>query len=61
MKEFTDNPEMVSLMESFRGMFGFEDKEAARAVGRDGENRLSIVQARLRKKLEEKKKQRGGK
>ncbi len=61
MKEFTDNPEMVSLMESFRGMFGFEDKEAARAVGRDGENRLSIVQARLRKKLEEKKKQRAGK
>jgi hypothetical protein len=52
---------MVSLMESFRGMFGFEDKEAARAVGRDGENRLSIVQARLRKKLEEKKKQRAGK
>jgi hypothetical protein len=60
MKEFTENPEMVSLMESFRGMFGFEDKEAARAVGRDGENRLSIVQARLRKKLEEKKKKRQG-
>jgi len=61
MKEFTENPEMVGLMETFRGMFGFEDKEAARAVGRDGENRLSVVQARLRKKLEEKKKQRGGK
>jgi hypothetical protein len=61
MKEFTENPQMVELMESFRGMFGFEDREAARSVGRDGENRLSIVQARLRKKLEEKKKKRGGK
>ena len=60
MKEFTENPEMVGLMETFRGMFSFQDTDTARSVGRDGENRLSIIQARLRKKLEEKKNQRKG-
>ena len=58
IKEFTENPEMKELMESFRTMFGFEDAEAARAVGRDGNSRLAIAQKRLRKKLEAKK---GGK
>ena len=62
IKEFTENPAMKELMESFRSMFGFEDEDAARAVGRDGENRLSIARNRLRKKLEAKKaKQSGGK
>lgn len=62
VKEFTENPAMKELMESFRSMFGFEDEESARAVGRDGENRLSIARNRLRKKLEAKKaKQPGGK
>lgn len=62
IKEFTENPAMKELMESFRSMFGFEDEESARAVGRDGENRLSIARNRLRKKLEAKKsKQTGGK
>ena len=55
MKEFTDNPAFVELMESFRSVFGFEDTEAARAAGRDGDNRLSLARQRLRAKLEKKK------
>jgi len=55
MKTFSENAQFVEIMESFRQAFGFEDTEAARAVGRDGENRLSIVQQRLRKKLEARK------
>ena len=55
MKIFSENPEFVQLMESFRQAFGFEDPERARAAGQDGSGRLSIVQARLRKKLEAKK------
>lgn len=55
MKTFSENPQFVELMESFRQTFGFQDTEMARAAGRDGENRLSIVQARLRAKLEKRK------
>jgi hypothetical protein len=55
MKTFSENPEFVSLMESFRQAFGFEDKETAQAAGRDNDNRLSIARNRLRKKLEERK------
>ena len=55
MKEFTDNPAFVELMESFRSAFGFEDTETARAAGRDGDNRLSLARQRLRAKLEKKK------
>ena len=56
MKEFTENPAMKELMASFKGMFGFDDPEVARAAGRDGNSRLSIAQQRLRKKLDAKKK-----
>ena len=55
MKTFSDNPQFVNLMESFRQSFGADDPEVARATGREPENRLSIVKARLRKKLEENK------
>lgn len=55
MKTFSENPQFVELMESFRQTFGFEDTEMARSVGRDGDNRLSIARSRLRKKLEAKK------
>jgi hypothetical protein len=48
------------MMESFRSAFSFEDPEMARAAGRDGESRLSAVQMRLRKKLEERKRGGGG-
>lgn len=57
IKEFTDNPAFVELMESFRSVFGFEDQETARASGRDGEGRLAIARQRLRAKLEKKKQQ----
>jgi hypothetical protein len=40
-------------MEAFRGMFGGDDaEELTRKATRDDQSRLSIVQARLRKKLE---------
>jgi hypothetical protein len=55
IKEFTENPAMKDLMESFKSMFGFEDPEAARAVGRDGNSRLAIARNRLRKRMNEKK------
>ena len=55
MKTFSENPQFVELMESFRKAFGFQDKEAAQAAGRDNDNRLSIARDRLRKKLEAKK------
>jgi hypothetical protein len=55
MKEFTENPAMKELMESFKGMFGMDDPDVARAAGRDGSSRLNIVRERLRKKMEAKK------
>ncbi len=57
MKTFSENPQFVEMMESFRQAFGMEGHEDdLRAAGRDGSARLSIVQQRLRKKLEAKKK-----
>ena len=55
MKNFTDNPAFVELMEGFRTAFGFEDTDTAKQAGRDGENRLSIARKRLRAKLEARK------
>lgn len=55
MKQFTDNPAFVELMESFRSVFGFEDPDMARATGNDGSGRLSLVRQRLRAKLDKKK------
>jgi hypothetical protein len=55
MKEFQSHPAFVEMMESFRSAFSFDDTETAQAAGRDGENRLSIARARLRKKLDAKK------
>lgn len=48
MKQFTDNPAFVDLMESFRSAFGFEDPDLARASGHDGDGRRALVQQRLR-------------
>ncbi len=56
MKEFTDNPEFKSLMETMKGMFGFEDPDFARAAGREGSARLAEARNRLKKKLEKKQK-----
>lgn len=56
MKEFSENPAFVELMETFRSVFGFEDQDTARAAGRDGDGRLALARQRLRAKLEAKKK-----
>ncbi len=61
MKEFQTHPAFVEMMESFRSAFSFEEPEAARRSGHDGEGRLAIARARLRKKMEEKKAGRTGK
>jgi hypothetical protein len=57
MKTFSENPQFVQMMETFREMFGSPEDQAdqQRSAGRDGNARLSIVQARLRKKLDAKK------
>jgi hypothetical protein len=57
IKEFQENPKFVELMESFRSMMSFEDPDFARAAGREGTARMSIVRDRLRKKLEAKRQQ----
>ena len=56
MKEFQANPAFVEMLDGFRKSFSFEEPEAARNAGRDGEGRLAQARARLRKKLEQRKK-----
>jgi len=55
MKEFAGNADLVSMMESLKSTFGFEDMDMAKAAGKEGSARLSLVKERLRKKLEAKK------
>ena len=55
MKEFSGNSEFVDMMGSFKSAFGFEDMDTARAAGKEGSARLSMVKERLRKKLEARK------
>jgi hypothetical protein len=55
MKDFKENPAFVEMLNSFRTAFSFEEPEAARKSGHDGEGRLATARARLRKKLEERK------
>ena len=55
MKEFAGNSEFVDMMGTFKSAFGFENMDVARAAGREGSARLSMVQERLRKKLEARK------
>ena len=59
IKEFSNMPEFVEIMTNIKSTFGFEDLETARKVGKEGSARLSIVQQRLRKKLEMKKNNKG--
>ena len=54
MKEFTDNPAFVELMESFRSVFGMEDPDMARASGNMGSARLNIARQQMRRKYEAK-------
>jgi hypothetical protein len=58
MKEFTDNPAFVELMESFRNVFGFQDEDTAKAAGRDGENRRAQAVKQIRAERERRQKQR---
>jgi hypothetical protein len=58
MKEFTDNPGFVELMESFRNVFGFQDEDAAKAAGRDGESRRAQAVKQIRAERERRQKQR---
>ncbi len=58
MKEFTDNPAFVELMESFRNVFGFQDEDAAKAAGRDGESRRAQAVKQIRAERERRQKQR---
>jgi hypothetical protein len=51
LKEFTGDGAFKELLESFRTMFGMEDPDLAREVGRDGDARRNIVRERLRKKM----------
>ena len=56
MKDFQENPAFVEMLNSFRTAFSFEEPEAAKKTGHDGEGRLAQARARLRKKLEQRKK-----
>jgi hypothetical protein len=58
MKEFTENPAFVELMESFRTVFGFQDEDSAKAAGRDGENRRAQAVKQIRAERERRAKQR---
>jgi hypothetical protein len=58
MKEFTENPAFVELMESFRNVFGFQDEETARASGHDGESRRAQAVKHIRAERERRQKQR---
>jgi hypothetical protein len=55
MKESTDNPQFMEMMESIRNAFGFEDMDMARAQGREGSARLALVKNRMRAEIEKRK------
>jgi hypothetical protein len=55
MEEFQSNPAFVEILESFKSAFNFEDMDMARAAGKEGSARLSLVRQRLKKKLDAKK------
>ena len=52
MKEFSENPAFVEMMNSMRKAFSFEgDMDAARAAGQEKSAKLNIAQERMRKEL----------
>jgi hypothetical protein len=51
MKEFSENPAFVQMMEALRKTFNFEDPEAARAAGKPESAKLAIAKERLRRRL----------
>jgi hypothetical protein len=53
MKEFSENPAFVDMMDSMRKAFSFEgNMEGARAAGMEQSVRMNIVKERLRRKAE---------
>jgi hypothetical protein len=52
IKEFSDNPGFVEMMEGIKKAFGFEDMGMAKKAGKEGSARMAVVRDRLRKKLE---------
>ena len=50
MKEFSENPAFVEMMEAMRKMFSFDDMDSARASGHEHTARMNIVKERLRRK-----------
>lgn len=56
MKEFSENPAFVEMMESMKNTFGFQDMDAAKAAGQEPTARMTLVRDRLRRKLEAKNK-----
>jgi hypothetical protein len=62
MKTFSENPQFVSLMESFRKSFGAAAQgHAEHPNDRNSSSRMDIVKERLRKKLAEKEKEKNKK
>jgi len=56
MKEFSENPAFVEMMESMRKAFSFDgDMDAARAAGQEKSARLNLAQERMRKELSRRK------
>ena len=55
MKEFSENPAFVEMMDAMRKMFSFSDMESAKAAGQEPTARMNIVKERLRRKLDAKK------
>jgi hypothetical protein len=52
MKEFSENPAFVEMMNSMRKAFSFEgDMDGARAAGQEKSARLNVAQERMRKEL----------
>jgi len=49
MKEFSENPQFVSMMESMRATFGATDMNNARSTGQEPSARMNIVKERLRR------------
>ena len=53
MKEFSENPAFVDMMDSMRKAFSFEgNMEGAKAAGMEQSVRMNIVKERLRRKAE---------
>lgn len=50
MKEFSENPAFVEMMETMKKTFGFEDMDMAKAAGQEPSARMAIVRERLRRK-----------